>query len=110
MASWWFWYFAWSADHSRYGRRMPVCLVSRFNILGKQRYWIICCHYYFWICITPRIFFDPGVDAIEAIDPIRITGYLGGLGLPILFAWPVGALFAAGVAFVIGKIALGSSL
>jgi len=52
------------------------------------------------------LFFDPGVDAIEAIDP-SVTGYLGGLGLPILVAWPVGALFAAGVAFVIGKIALG---
>ena len=53
-----------------------------------------------------RVFFDPSVTAIEAINP-SVTGYLGGLGLPILVAWPVGALFAAGVAFVIGKIALG---
>lgn len=53
-----------------------------------------------------RVFFDPGVDAIESINP-SVTGYLGGLGLPILVSWPVGALFAAGVAFVIGKIALG---
>lgn len=53
-----------------------------------------------------RVWFDPGVDAIEAIDP-SVTGYLGGLGLPIVLSWPVGGLFAAGVAFVIGKIALG---
>jgi branched-chain amino acid transport system permease protein len=69
------------------------------------RYWII-----FAIILTGyallRAFFDPGVDAIESIDP-SVTGYLGGLGLPIILSWPVGALFAAGVAFVIGKIALG---
>ncbi|MCE8441349.1 branched-chain amino acid ABC transporter permease, partial [Rhodovulum sulfidophilum] len=50
--------------------------------------------------------FDPAVSAIEAIDPAA-TGYLGGLGLPVLLAWPVGALFAAGAAWVIGKTALG---
>jgi len=35
------------------------------------------------------------------------TGYLGGLGLPVLFSWPVGAVFAAGAAWLIGKTALG---
>ena len=29
------------------------------------------------------------------------------LGLPIIFSWIVGALFAGGLAFVIGKVALG---
>ncbi|MBL3583769.1 branched-chain amino acid ABC transporter permease [Rhodovulum sulfidophilum] len=53
-----------------------------------------------------RAIFDPAVSAIEAIDPAA-TGYLGGLGLPVLMAWPVGALFAAGAAWVIGKTALG---
>ncbi len=53
-----------------------------------------------------RIFFDPGVRAIEDVNP-SVTGYLGGLGLPILVAWPVGGILAAGVAFVIGKVALG---
>lgn len=53
-----------------------------------------------------KLFFNPSVEAIEAINP-SVSGYLGGLGLPILIAWPVGALFAASVAFVIGKIALG---
>ncbi|MFX0541243.1 ABC transporter permease subunit [Roseovarius sp. S4756] len=53
-----------------------------------------------------RAVLDPGVGAIEAIDPAA-TGYLGGLGLPVLLAWPVGGLFAAGAAWLIGKTALG---
>lgn len=63
-----------------------------------------------------RWVFDAGVDAIEAINPAS-TGYLGGLnfgdadyqsrGYMTLLAWPVGGLFAAGAAWVIGKTALG---
>ena len=53
-----------------------------------------------------RWVFDPGVKAVEAINPAG-TGYLGGLGLPVLFAWPLGGLLAAGAAWVIGKTALG---
>ena len=53
-----------------------------------------------------RSLFDPAVEAIEKISPAT-TGYLGGLGLPILLAWPVGALLAAGAAWVVGKTALG---
>ncbi len=48
----------------------------------------------------------PAIESIESIDPAK-TGFLGGLGLPVLFSWIVGGLFAAGVAFIIGKIALG---
>ena len=53
-----------------------------------------------------RFVFDGGVSAIEAVNPAS-TGYLGGLGLPILVAWPAGGLLAAGVAWIIGKTALG---
>lgn len=60
-----------------------------------------------------RALFDPSVARIEAIDPAS-TGYLGGLnpggaawGWMTLVAWPVGGLLAAGVAWVIGKTALG---
>ncbi len=49
---------------------------------------------------------DPGVAAIEAVNPAS-TGYLGGFGLPVLIAWPVGGLLAAGAAWLIGKTALG---
>ena len=48
----------------------------------------------------------PGVIAVEAVNPAA-TGYLGGLGFPVLFAWPVGGLLAAGAAWIIGKTALG---
>ena len=50
--------------------------------------------------------FDPAVRAVEAVNPAS-TGYLGGLGLPILLAWPAGGLLAAGAAWLIGKTALG---
>ncbi|MEJ2018197.1 MAG: branched-chain amino acid ABC transporter permease, partial [Maritimibacter sp.] len=53
-----------------------------------------------------RAMFDPGVEAVEAIDPAA-TGFLGGLGLPVLVAWPVGGLLAALAAWAIGKTALG---
>ncbi len=53
-----------------------------------------------------RAVFDPAVEAIERVDPAA-TGYLGGLGLPILLAWPVGGLLAAGAAWIVGKTALG---
>lgn len=53
-----------------------------------------------------RMLYDPAVDAIEAVNPAA-TGYLGGLGLPIIFGWAVGGVLAAGAAWVVGKIALG---
>ena len=48
----------------------------------------------------------PGIEAIEAIDPAK-SGFLGGLGLPVLFSWIVGGFFAGGLAYIVGKIALG---
>ncbi len=56
--------------------------------------------------IIIRFVSEPGIEAIEEVDPAK-TGFLGGLGLPIIFSWIVGALFAGGLAFVIGKVALG---
>jgi len=56
--------------------------------------------------LVARSFYLPAISAIEEIEPAK-TGFLGGLGLPILLAWPVGGLFAAGAAFVVGKVALG---
>ena len=53
-----------------------------------------------------RRVFDPAVVAVEAVNPAG-TGYLGGLGLPIILSWPVGGLLAAGAAWMIGKTALG---
>ncbi len=53
-----------------------------------------------------RAVFDPAVLAIEKVNPAS-TGYLGGLGLPVIVAWPIGGLVAAGAAWLIGKTALG---
>ncbi len=53
-----------------------------------------------------RAIFDPNIAAIEAIDP-AVAGNIGGLNLPVLFAWPAGGLLAAGAAWLIGKTALG---
>jgi len=53
-----------------------------------------------------RAVLDSSVEAVEAVNPAA-TGYLGGLGLPIIIAWPVGGLLAAGAAWLIGKTALG---
>lgn len=53
-----------------------------------------------------RWLFDPAITAIEKVNPAN-EGYLGGLGLPVILAWPVGGLLAAGAAWAIGKTALG---
>ena len=56
--------------------------------------------------ILIKIIAGPAIEKIEAVDPAK-TGFLGGLGLPVLFSWIVGGLFAAGLAFIVGKVALG---
>ena len=55
---------------------------------------------------SANAFFDPAVRAIEAVDSAA-TGYLGGLGLPVILSWPVGGLLAAAAAWMIGSVALG---
>lgn len=56
--------------------------------------------------ILIRSVFDPAVERIEAINPAH-SGYLGGLGLPIVMSWAAGGVVAAGAAWLIGKITLG---
>ena len=53
-----------------------------------------------------RTIYSPAVEAIESVEPAK-TGYLGGLGLPILLSWPVGGLLAAAAAWCVGKVSLG---
>ncbi|MGY6547432.1 MAG: branched-chain amino acid ABC transporter permease [Roseinatronobacter sp.] len=57
-----------------------------------------------WV-ITARIF-GPATALVEAVNPAS-EGFLGGAGLPVILSWPVGAVFAAGVAWIVGKISLG---
>lgn len=53
-----------------------------------------------------RAVFDPSVAGVESFDP-STAGNIGGLGLPVLLAWPAGGLLAAAAAWAIGKTALG---
>jgi branched-chain amino acid transport system permease protein len=53
-----------------------------------------------------RYFLDPAATAIEAVDSAS-TGYLGGMNLPIITSWLIGGFVAAGVAWLVGKVALG---
>lgn len=53
-----------------------------------------------------RAIFDPAVVAVESITPAS-TGNIGGLGLPVLLSWPIGALLAAAAAWAVAKTALG---
>lgn len=55
--------------------------------------------------VTRQVFL-PAAEAVEKVDPAA-TGYLGGLGLPVILAWPVGGLFAGLAAWLVGKITLG---
>ena len=56
--------------------------------------------------ILLRVISAPAIESIESVNPAT-TGFLGGMGLPILFSWIVGAFFAGALAYIIGKIALG---
>ncbi|MCP4382622.1 MAG: branched-chain amino acid ABC transporter permease [Hyphomicrobiales bacterium] len=77
----------------------------RWSLTGRQRvYAVIVVLVVGWFVI--RAVFGPATSAIEAIQSDRF-GFLGGLGMPILFSWLVGGLLAAGAAWLIGKTALG---
>lgn len=84
---------------------ITLAVLAQTRLHGKAKLWatlaILVGGFFLY-----RTVFDPAVQSIEAVDPAA-TGYLGGLGLPVLLAWPVGGLLAAGAAWIIGKTALG---
>ena len=53
-----------------------------------------------------RYIFGPATTAITRVNPAT-EGYLGGLGLPVILSWPVGAVMAAGLAWLVARVALG---
>lgn len=104
---------AWSAGAGGIGLAALLLLVTIGIVLFlKKRIWnttlrrLLCLIVLVAGVFVCRRIFDPAVSAIEAVDAAK-TGYLGGLGLPIIFSWAVGGLFAAGAAWLVGKIALG---
>ena len=104
---------AWEAG----GVSMMVCLaiiigmvisiryILKKNLNSKKRNYLI-----FSIIIVGIILLSvisgPAIEKIESVNPAK-TGFLGGLGMPVLFSWVVGGLLAGGSAFVVGKVALG---
>jgi len=104
---------AWSAGGSNIlfslfliiGMVLAVRYVLKKYNKSKVRTYIVATIIILGIIII-RFVSEPGIEAIEEVDPAK-TGFLGGLGLPIIFSWIVGAFFAGGLAFVIGKVALG---
>ena len=104
---------AWSVGGMGIMLSLMILIVLSFviyflnKILEKNKYKI-------WIIIIVavlgyillNIIYRPAVFSIEAVNP-SLTGWLGGLGLPIIFSWFVGGIFAAAVAFAIGKVTLG---
>ena len=99
------------------GLNMIICLVIiigmvfsiRFSLKkiekSKKRNYLIAAIIVIGILLI-RLISAPAIESIEAVEPAK-TGFLGGLGLPVLFSWIAGAFLAAGLAFVVGKIALG---
>ncbi len=87
---------------------ITISLVYLFNkVISRKalKYWVNGIIIFFGYLLVSH-FFISSTSKIESIDP-AISGFLGGLGLPIIFSWIVGGFFAATVAFIIGKISLG---
>ena len=68
-------------------RNILISLVILFSVLGINN------------------FYGPSIQTIESINPAK-TGFLGGLGLPIIISWAVAAIVAGFVAWIIGRITL----
>ncbi len=84
---------------------LAVFIWGRVKANTRWRYWIMTAVIMAGYLVM-RMVVDPAVAAIEAIESAK-AGHIGGLNLPILISWVVGGLFAAGAAYVIGKISLG---
>lgn len=81
-----------------------IVLVRRY-VPDYLRFWVTVVVAIVGFILT-RSLLDPAVESIESVNPAH-TGYLGGMGLPILFSWVLGGVVAAGAAWLIGKISLG---
>jgi len=77
---------------------------NRLGRFGLSKGWHRTAKVAAWIFayILYRSQIDPAAEYIEAE-----AGFVGGLGLPVVFGWAFGGLLAAGIAYIIGKICLG---
>jgi len=85
---------------------MALVTVAIGIFLYRRRYnkWLIALIVMVGYLVT-RNYFSEASDLIEKVNPAK-TGYLGGLGLHVMFSWIVGGLVAAAAAWCIGKITL----
>ncbi|MFT5506166.1 MAG: branched-chain amino acid transport system permease protein, partial [Gammaproteobacteria bacterium] len=81
-----------------------VCLgVTVASVIAVRRYTPV--QWRLWATIATitigffviRAVFDPAVERIESVNPAH-TGYLGGLGMPIVFSWLLGGVVAGAAA------------
>ncbi len=85
-----------------------VLIISIFyvhrNFQSKYKNYLL---FFLVISVIPmmKLAAGPSISAIESIDAAT-SGFLGGFDLPIILSWFVGAIFAALVAFIIGKVCL----
>ncbi len=85
---------------------MALVTVAIGIFLYRRRYnkWLIALIVMVGYLVT-RNYFSEASDLIEKVNPAK-SGYLGGLGLHVMFSWIVGGLVAAAAAWCIGKITL----
>ena len=83
---------------------MLILGANRLKHMGASKNWYRTAQVTAWIVayIIYRSQIDPAAKYIEAE-----AGYVGGLGLPVVLGWAFGGLLGAGIAYMIGKIALG---
>ena len=73
---------------------IAVMYINKTVVQKRNRYILNSLIIFFGILII-RLFYLIATHNIEDVNP-AIAGFLGGLGLPIIFSWIVGGLFAAG--------------
>ena len=84
---------------------ISIFYISKYvNSVFKKRFLIV------FVILLAAIglgnFYGPSIDLIEDINPAK-TGFLGGLGMPIIFSWVAAAFAAAFLAWIIGTVTLG---
>lgn len=78
-----------------------IVFAHRIDKTRRIRPWVIVVVWFIAYVIF-RSQMDPAASTI-----IREAGWVGGLGLPVLLGWVFGGVLAAGIGFVVGKVALG---
>jgi len=85
---------------------MGAITIASGVVLNKKGFnrWLIAIVLIIGYLVT-RHYFSEASSLIEKVNP-ALTGYLGGLGLPVVLSWFVGGLAAAAAAWWIGKVTL----